>query len=489
MLRSRSSSRISATTGRGRHNLEGSRVPLKRSRRKQRRSGVSGGLTARTISPFKLTATIVGIIATLVIVCIVFHAPYPEETRQTFNFDDREAFGAQENTAMKSMVIEPPPAQRTLLRFRDSPIESTRTELSFPLRYPKQTRETRKEERIGPEFFTSLTFRQVFGEEEHAASSSMPRKNETGELPSQHTWLLVNQNNTINKPGNKVGAIPKIINKIFFQKEGGFQTSHSTNMIKAHESWHQMNPGYNIRYFDLHRARKYLVQHFHPVFLRAFDCIEAFAGKSNLFRMALLYREGGWHSDWKQRCLKQNLLDELSNNTHFFAARDEGNNSSRVSQCIQNAFVGTKPRHPIIEEVLKIILENVQKSYYGDTALYNTGVCVLGRANKVYEERVRAESSVADLIKFGAFFTPELQWEGPSILTPIVSGLLSIGEEFFNLFQYPPPDFYWKGSKIVEHKCKECGTDQKWKSGNDYNVLHEKKQYYCQDASSIFHLA
>jgi len=413
----------------------------------------------------------------LFICYLLAHMPYPEETPQTFNFNDREAFGAQENIAMKGMAIEPPPAQRTLLRFRDSPINSTGTELSFPLLSPKQTRETRKDERIGAEFFTSLTFRQVFGEEEHSASSIFPRNNETVELPSRHTWLLVNQINTINEPGNKVGAIPKIINKIFFQKEGGFQMSHSTNMIKAHESWHQMNPGYNIRYFDLHRARKYLVQHFHPVFLRAFDCIEAFAGKSNLFRMALLYREGGWHSDWKQRCLKQNLLDELSNNTHFFAARDEGNNSSRVSQCIQNAFVGTKPRHPIIEEVLKIILENVQKSYYGQTALYNTGVCVLGRANKVYKERVRAESSVDDLIKFGVFFTPKLRLNGLSIFAHILSG---------RIFQSPPPNFYWKGSEIVEHKCKECGTDQNWKSGNDYNVLHEEKEYYCQDASSIF---
>ena len=73
-----------------------------------------------------------------------------------------------------------------------------------------------------------------------------------------------------------------------------------------------MNPGYQIRYFDLLACRKYLQDFFHPVFLRAFDCIEAFGGKANLFRYLVIYREGGFYSDWKQVCLKEGLLDELS---------------------------------------------------------------------------------------------------------------------------------------------------------------------------------
>ena len=71
------------------------------------------------------------------------------------------------------------------------------------------------------------------------------------------------------------------------------------------ESWLQ------IRYFNLNLCREYIMEYYHPVFLRAFDCIEAFSGKVNLFRMLVVYAEGGWYSDWKQVCLKPNLLDEI----------------------------------------------------------------------------------------------------------------------------------------------------------------------------------
>jgi len=55
-----------------------------------------------------------------------------------------------------------------------------------------------------------------------------------------------------------------------------------------------LNPGYQVHYFDLLSARSYLHAHFHPVFLRTFDCIQAFAGKSDFFRVALLYRGEWW---------------------------------------------------------------------------------------------------------------------------------------------------------------------------------------------------
>jgi hypothetical protein len=230
------------------------------------------------------------------------------------------------------------------------------------------------------------------------------------------------------------------------------------NLMKAHESWHQMNPGYIIRYFDLEHARGYLIQHFHPVFIRAFDCIEAFAGKSNLFRMALLFREGGWHSDWKQECLQNNLLEMLSNSdTAFFACMDNGQAHSKSRQCVQNALVGATPQHPIVAETLKGILRNVQAGFYGKTALDNTGVCVLGEAFKSYQER-GSESKDGDL----------------AAETKVRVGV------------FKNSAFHWNGTKIVEHKC-QCGeSHQNWKNGNNYNALHAKRNYYCEDASSLF---
>ncbi len=136
------------------------------------------------------------------------------------------------------------------------------------------------------------------------------------EPPPEDAWLL-----QFNEPSHftKSGKIPKLINKMYFQIDGQFQDVQKIaaydNLKEAHNSWKNMNHGYKVRYFNLQSSREYLRQHFHPVFLRTFDCIEAFAGKSDFFRMALLYREGGWHSDWKQVCLQPNLLDRIAEET------------------------------------------------------------------------------------------------------------------------------------------------------------------------------
>lgn len=65
--------------------------------------------------------------------------------------------------------------------------------------------------------------------------------------------------------------------------------------------------------------------------------IQAFAGKSDLFRMALIFREGGFHTDWKTVCLQQNLLDRIANSTDFFAALDYG--SGFVKKSVRLLFL------------------------------------------------------------------------------------------------------------------------------------------------------
>ena len=304
-------------------------------------------------------------------------------------------------------------------------------------------------------------FGHIFGDDKNKNNQQTTMAT-SNTLPPKNTWLRGTQSYLHDeKTETKSQPIPRIVNKIFFQKSGGFpdQKSIQENLRKAHESWHQMNPGYAIRYFDLEHARAYLIQHFHPVFIRAFDCIEAFAGKSNLFRMALLFREGGWHSDWKQRCLRNNALEMLSSSdTDFFACFDYGNGHSEIHNCVQNALVGAKPQHPIVAETLKGILRNVQASYYGDSAMDTTGPCVLGRAYKSYQER-GSESK---------------------------NGHLAAAKKRIRLGAFRGETFDWNRTKLVRHKCDRGDSLQNWENGNNYNTLHEQRNYYCEDASSLF---
>jgi len=109
------------------------------------------------------------------------------------------------------------------------------------------------------------------------------------QIPPQDDWLM-------KKEPLRSDHIPKTLTKVFLQKPGGFPdfSDMVPELKNAHASWKEKNPDYNIQYFDLKLCRDYLAEYFHPVFLRAFDCIQPFAGKADFFRMALIYHEGGW---------------------------------------------------------------------------------------------------------------------------------------------------------------------------------------------------
>lgn len=271
------------------------------------------------------------------------------------------------------------------------------------------------------------------------------------EPPRVDSWLI--KGHHLPEP---TGRIPKRINKIFFQKDGNFRSQlyrekdGISDLIKAaHQSWTDKNPGYKVHYYNIPAARKYLQTFYHPVFLRMFDCIEAFAGKSDLFRMALLYREGGWTSDWKQVCLEDGLLDAIASKMDFFVAADRGNLKSIKDRCAQNSFVGVVPQHPVVANYLKRALLNVQGTVYGNSPLFPTGPCLLGWAVRLHDE------------DFG-----DTNYQGPT---------------FFD-----DSHFHWNERAIVKHKCEGCGQKQTWTGGNDYNTLYNNQVYYCQDAASIF---
>ena len=171
--------------------------------------------------------------------------------------------------------------------------------------------------------------------------------------------------------------IPKYLHKVIITATGDFPdyfdsivnaTIASDNddndspvkgsLAHAHVRWRKLNPGYVIRYFNLHLCREYLKQYYHPIFLRAFDCIEAFAGKSDLFRTLVVYREGGFYSDWKEEC-KINLLKQLSSeNTTWFSAFNKPGGSDAMA----NAFFGALPGSPILAESIRITLHNIQNN-------------------------------------------------------------------------------------------------------------------------------
>ena len=227
----------------------------------------------------------------------------------------------------------------------------------------------------------------------------------------------------------------------------------------AHRSWKVFNPDYEIRYFNLHYCRSYLQQHFHPIMWRAFDCIEAFAGKADLFRYLVLYREGGFYSDWKQECMVDGLLDRLSaDNVTFIASTDSGLPARMHST--QNSFLGATPGHPILAKAIEIILRNIQgRSDVNKTKLDH---------DSAYE--------MTSTIPLGKAFRAV----NPSIGTPGGARLLDFKAQY-------GLRFFLGDEIVIVHKCYNCGSDQNWSDGNNYLHKYEIGEFFCPDGPSLFH--
>jgi hypothetical protein len=304
---------------------------------------------------------------------------------------------------------------------------------------------------------------------ERFVTNQLPTSHGNG-IPSQEEWLLGDHASPVDAT-----RIPKQVFKVNILDHGYFQaiferSSSNLNMSvpqdravfnlqKAHQSWHDMNPGYDIHYFNLHAIRVYLRLHFHPTFLRAFDCLEAYSAKCDFFRFLLLYREGGWYSDWKEVCLEDGLLDLLSEgNTTWFAALDDFSEKEEAQglglMCYQAAFIGATPKHPVLANVIAKVLDNIQSKRYGVHVLETTGPCVLGPA--VVEEGYGVDLVNTSRIGYA-------KWH-------------KIAKK--NVFRY-------QGKTIVQHKCNDCGVSSDYDNGNNYWKLWKERQFYCSDAASL----
>ena len=293
-----------------------------------------------------------------------------------------------------------------------------------------------------------------------------------GGLPKEEEWLI--GDHPVHSMVNGGGAIPKNIHKVNILNQGTleqvFRRNASelnlnvsndravANLQKAHLSWKTRNPGYSIRYFGLNDCRHYLETNFHPIFLRAFDCLEAYACKADLFRYLVVYREGGWYIYWKQVCLVDNLLDTLgSGNTTWFSGFDGANFKYRgVTTCYSNGFFGATPQHPVLSNAIIKVLHNIQSYLYGDHATQPTGPCTLGLA--VIEEGYAANN--VNSSRIGTYnYHRNTMYNG----------------------------YTYEGNTIVQHKCNDCGVQNDWASGNNYYTLWESKHYYCSDAATLFY--
>lgn len=159
------------------------------------------------------------------------------------------------------------------------------------------------------------------------------------------------------------------------------------------------------------------------------------------------------YSDWKEVCLQDNLLDNLSMNRTLVLFNEK--HRGRFVPRISNGFFGAVPKHPFLENALKIILNHVQGSYYGDSVYHTTGPMVFWDSYQIE----KAKSNLTNDYSFVGFY----RWPNNVYVTTS------------------------DGITVIHHTCSNCVTDVKWPTGNSYGELYAARRYYCEDSASLFH--
>ena len=236
--------------------------------------------------------------------------------------------------------------------------------------------------------------------------------------------------------------IPKVIHKVIIEHSGNLPKFplEPKQLQDAHDSWKNMNPEYEIKYYSMNNCREYLKKYFEDSdFLQAFDCLNAYAFKCDFFRYCVLYNEGGWYSDWKQVCLKQNLLNELDENkkNNIIILWDEGDKFYTDNKYIQNSFIGSIKNNIFLKECINQIINNIKYNYYGKHTLDCTGPGLLSYCFK----------------KTCYKFDINLKFKNDLYI-------------------------YNKSQRIIKRKCDNCSIGQDWKNGNNYNVIYNSKKMY-----------
>lgn len=128
--------------------------------------------------------------------------------------------------------------------------------------------------------------------------------------------------------------------------------------------------------YDLESARAFLLEQMGSEVVAAFDKLQPYAYKADLFRYCALYSVGGWYFDCTVRLATSVIIPENCNSVAFRDAPIVTNSAWSV----WNGAIFSRKNHRVFERAIDYVLDNCQKNYYGTCNLCPTGPLLLGRA-------------------------------------------------------------------------------------------------------------
>ena len=159
------------------------------------------------------------------------------------------------------------------------------------------------------------------------------------------------------------------------------------------DSWKMKNPNYEYKFYNARDRRKFIKEHFDKIVIMAYDKILPGAFKCDLWRLCVLYIEGGVYIDFDTLCMGK-LDDFIDVNDEFVVPIDLNINPAEGQHNLFNSFMASIPQSPILLEAINQIVYNVENNIIPNSLLDFSGPGMLGRSVNKYMKRSEADSFI-----------------------------------------------------------------------------------------------
>jgi len=187
--------------------------------------------------------------------------------------------------------------------------------------------------------------------------------NNNSKISANDKFPIYNKPYTFFKPDYN-SVIPRDIYQTWFTKDLPQKMRERVELLK------RQNPRFNHYLYDDNDCREFIKTHFKSDVLEAYDSLIPGAYKADLWRLCILFINGGIYLDIKLNCINGFKLIELTEREHFVL--------DRPPKSIYNALMACKKGNIFLYKCIRRIVENVKTKYYGNTPLHPTGPGLLG---------------------------------------------------------------------------------------------------------------
>jgi mannosyltransferase OCH1-like enzyme len=150
------------------------------------------------------------------------------------------------------------------------------------------------------------------------------------------------------------------------------------NIYKASEINKRINLEYEYFFYDKQERKDFISKYF-PQYMKHYESIIPGAYKVDLFRLLVLYQEGGVYLDDKMFCIVS-LREILEPTDELYMMKDKVVGSTSI----QNGFICSIQAHPVIKMCIDRYIYNIEKKYYGNNSLDIGGPMMIARIINIF---------------------------------------------------------------------------------------------------------